>query len=384
MMMGLHFKGEVPFRTVYIHGLVRDEHGQKMSKAKGNVVDPLELIERYGCDALRFTLTALSAPAGRDVKLAESRIEGYRNFGTKLWNATRYALMNGAAPDPKFDPAKCRQPINRWIVGKLAETGRELDGAFRAYRFNDVADTLYHFTWGQFCDWYIEFTKPILDGEDEAAAAETRAAMAWVLGRLLHLLHPIMPFITEELWAHVGAGQGGALITAPWPGFDAALIDPEAEAEIDWAIRLIGEVRAVRAEMHVPPAAKVQLLIKDAGPATLARLEASREIVDRLARLNGIQIADGEVPKGAAQIVIDEATVFLPLAGVIDLAQEKARLAREIQKLEADIGKLDKKLANEQFLAKAPEEVVEEQRERRADLAEKRERLGAALARLGD
>jgi valyl-tRNA synthetase len=382
MMMGLHFKGEVPFHTVYIHGLVRDERGQKMSKAKGNVVDPLELIERYGCDALRFTLTALSAPAGRDVKLAESRIAGYRNFGTKLWNAARYALMNGAALDPAFDPATCRQPINRWIVGKLAETGQAIDEAFQAYRFNDIADLLYQFTWRQFCDWYIEFTKPILDGEDEAAAAETRAAMAWVLGRLLHLLHPVMPFITEELWEHVGAGTEGRLITASWPALDAGLIDAEAEVEIDWAIRLIGEVRAVRAEMNVPAAAKIGLLMKDAGPATLARLEAHRGIIGRLARLNGIEVAGAEVPKGAAQIVIDEATAILPLAGVIDVAQEKARLAREKDKLAAELAKLDKKLANQQFLAKAPEEVVEEQRERRAEQAEKSDRLAAALQRL--
>jgi valyl-tRNA synthetase len=382
MMMGLHFKGEVPFRTVYIHGLVRDEHGQKMSKAKGNVVDPLELIERYGCDALRFTLTALSAPAGRDVKLAASRIEGYRNFGTKLWNAARYALMNGAALDPAFDPARCRQPVNRWIVGKLAETGRALDEAYAAYRFNDIADLLYHFTWREFCDWYLEFTKPVLAGGDEAAAAETRAAMAWVLGRLLHLLHPVMPFITEELWEHVGAGTDGRLITAQWPAFDAALIDPEVEAEIDWAIRLIGDVRAVRAEMNVPAAAKIALLMKDAGPATLARLEAHREIIGRLARLNGIEVAGAEVPKDAAQIVIDEATAILPLAGVIDVAQEKARLEGAILKFEAEIAKLDKKLANAQFLAKAPEEVVEEQKERRAELAEKVARLRAALKRL--
>jgi valyl-tRNA synthetase len=378
MMMGLHFKGEVPFRTVYIHGLVRDEHGQKMSKAKGNVVDPLELIERYG----RFTLTALSAPAGRDVKLAESRIEGYRNFGTKLWNAARYALMNGAALDPAFDPAKCRQPVNRWIIGKLAETGQAIDEAFAAYRFNDIADLLYHFTWGQFCDWYIEFTKPILDGEDEAAAAETRAAMAWVLGRLLHLLHPVMPFITEELWEHVGAGAEGRLITAPWPAFEAALIDPEVEAEIDWAIRLIGEVRAVRAEMNVPAAAKIPLLMKDMAAESTARLEAHRGIISRLARLDGIQAAAAEVPKGAAQIVIDEATAILPLAGVIDVEQEKARLAREQDKLAAEIAKLDKKLANQQFLAKAPPEVVEEQRDRRAEQAEKSDRLTAALERL--
>jgi valyl-tRNA synthetase len=383
MMMGIHFMGEVPFRTVYIHGLVRDQHGQKMSKAKGNVVDPLELIESYGSDALRFTLAALTAPAGRDIKLAEPTIEGYRNFGTKLWNAARYALMNGAALDPAFDPAACTAPVNRWIVGKLAEAGREVGAAFEAYRFNDVASLIYQFTWGQFCDWYLEFTKPILAGEDEAAIAETRATTAWVLGRLLHLLHPLMPFLTEELWEQVRGNHNGQLITAEWPSFDETLVDPEAAAELDWTIRLIGELRAVRAEMNVPAASKLTLLMKDAGPETKRRLASQGEIIQRLARLERIDPDCAEVPEGAVQVVIDEATAVLPLAGVIDLDEEKARLGREQDKLTAEIAKLDKKLANEQFLAKAPEEVVEEQRTRRAEFAEKRERLGAALEQLG-
>jgi len=383
MMMGIHFMGEVPFRDVYIHGLVRDQHGQKMSKSKGNIVDPLELIDSYGCDSIRFTLAALTTPAGRDVKLAESTIEGYRNFGTKLWNAARYALMNGAAIDPKFDPAGCRQPVNRWIIGKLAETTRGLDEAFAAYRFNDVAALLYHFTWHQFCDWYIEFTKPILTGGDEAAIAETRAATGWVLGQLLRLLHPMMPFITEELWEQVGASQNELLIGAEWPSFAKDLADPEVEAEIDWTIRLISEVRTVRAEVNVPAAAKLTLLMKGADDRTRARLAAQGEIIERLARLERIDPDAKDVPKGAVQIVIDEATAFLPLADAIDLDQERARLKRDIGKLDGEIGKIDKKLANQQFLAKAPPEVVEEQKERRAELVEKRDHVAAAWERLG-
>ena len=288
-------------------------------------------------------------------------------------------MMNGALIDPKFDPAKCKQPINRWVVGKLAETARGLDEAFAAYRFNDVAALLYRFTWHQFCDWYIEFTKPILTGGDAAAIAETRAATGWVLGQLLRLLHPMMPFITEELWQQVGAGENEMLISAEWPSFAAELADPEVEAEIDWTIRLISEVRAVRAEVNVPAAAKLTLLMKGADDRTRSRLAAQREIIERLARLERIDPDAKAVPKGAVQIVIDEATVFLPLADAVDLDQERARLEREVAKLDGEIGKIDKKLANRQFLAKAPPEVVEEQRERRVELVEKRDRLIAAL-----
>ena len=380
MMMGLEFMGDVPFRTVYIHALVRDQHGQKMSKSKGNIIDPLELIDRYGCDALRFTLAALAVP-GNDVKLSESRVEGYRNFTTKLWNATRFCLMNGAKPDPDFDPAGCAQPINRWIVGKLAQVSKDLEQAMAEYRFHEAASALYHFTWHQFCDWYIEFCKPILDGEDEAAAAETRAAMAWVLGRLLHLLHPFTPFITEDLWQHLG-GEGDMLIESAWPALADALIDARAEAEVDWVVRLISEVRAVRAEMNVPPAAKTDLLLRDAGPDTRERLDLYKDVIKRLARLERLELLDGAVPSGALQIVIDEATAILPLAGVIDLGEEQARLKREIDKIQVDIAKVDKKLSNDQFLAKAPAEVVEDQKERRDEALRARDRLSAALERL--
>jgi valyl-tRNA synthetase len=381
IMMGLHFMGDVPFRTVYIHALVRDERGQKMSKSKGNIIDPLMLIDKFGCDALRLTLTALLAQ-GRDIKLSESRVEGYRNFATKLWNAARYCLMNGAELSDDFDPAACAQTVNRWIVGKVAETGRQIDHAMAAYRFNDAAGALYQFTWNIFCDWYLEFTKPILTGGgDEAAAIETRRTMGWALGQLLHLLHPIMPFITEELWEHVGKDGGGRLIGADWPAYGADLIDPEAAAEMDWVIHLITEIRAVRSELNVPPAAKIPLLIREAGPAAKTRLETHRDLIERLARIEGIK-AKGPAATGAVPVVLDDATLLLPLADVIDIAQERARLTREVDKAEGEIAKFDKKLSNQNFLAKAPEEVVEEQRERRGEAIALRDKLAAALERL--
>jgi len=381
MMMGLHFMGDVPFHTVYIHGLVRDQHGQKMSKSLGNSIDPLDIMDRFGCDALRFTWAALAAP-GQNVKISEGRVEGSRNFATKLWNAARFALMNGAAPDPGFDPAAAEQAINRWIIGKLAQTGRDLDEALAAYRFNDAASLLYQFTWHAFCDWYLEFAKPVLQGSDEAAAKETRAAMAWVLGRLLQLLHPFMPFITEELWDHLRDGTDDLLITSSWPEFGEGLVDPDCDAEIDWVVRLIGEVRAVRAEMNVPPKTRLDLLLKDAGGHVLDRAAAHGDLIRTLARLDRIEPLEGEVPEGSAQIVLDEATVILPLGNVIDLAQERARLNREKDRQEAEIAKLDKKLANQQFLAKAPPEVVSEQRERREEAAAARTKIAAALAQI--
>ncbi len=385
IMTGLHFMDKEPFHTVYIHALVRDAQGQKMSKSKGNIIDPLDLIDKFGADALRFTLTALAAP-GRDIQLSESRVEGYRNFVTKLWNAARYCLSNEAALEPHFDPKTCKLAVNRWIVGQLARTGHDVDTALAAYRFNDAANVLYHFTWGSFCDWYLEFTKPILTGGDAAAAAETRATIGWVLGQLLHLLHPIIPFVTEELWEHLGGAEKGRLITAPWPVYDDESIDTEAMAEMDWVIRLISEVRAVRAEMNVPAAAKIPLLLRDADAANVARLERHRGLIERLARLSSLDILDGAAPQGAqggaVQIVIDEATVLLPLAEVIDLDQELARLQREKDKAEGEIAKIDKKLANQQFLAKAPADVIETQHERRAESAQLRDRLAAALERM--
>ncbi len=380
MMMGLEFMGDVPFRTVYIHALVRDERGQKMSKSKGNIIDPLELIDGFGSDALRFTLASLAVP-GNDIKLSESRVEGSRNFATKLWNAARYCLMNGAEDGPRFDPASCRQPINRWIIGKLAQAASQLEQAMASYRFHDAAALLYHFTWNEFCDWYIEFSKPMLEGDDAEAAAETRAVMGWTLGRLLHLLHPFAPFVTEELWRQLGDGSA-QLMTSEWPELSDALVDAAAAAEIDWVVRLISEVRAVRSEMNVPAGARTDLLMRDAGADTARRLGLYGDVIKRLARIGGIETLDGAVPEGAIQIVIDEATAVLPLAGVIDVAAEQARLKREIDKVQGDIAKFDKKLTNEQFLAKAPPEVIEEQRERRDEGLRARERLSAALERL--
>jgi len=300
-MMGLHFMRDVPFRDVYIHALVRDEQGQKMSKSKGNVLDPLELIDQYGADALRFTLAALAAQ-GRDIKLSAGRIEGYRNFVTKLWNAARYAEMNAAGRiAAQFDPASCALTVNRWIVGELSGAVRAVDEALAEYKFNDAAGALYHFTWHNFCDWYLEFTKPILAGKDAAQAAEVRATTAWVLDRILHLLHPFMPFVTEELWA--ARGGNDLLMLRAWP--DASFIDTAAKQEMDWVVRLIATIRGVRSEMNVPPGAKIPLLLRDAGVDAQERLERHRDLILGLARLASAQATDAAVPKGAVQDVLD-------------------------------------------------------------------------------
>jgi valyl-tRNA synthetase len=386
MMMGLHFMDDVPFRTVYIHALVRDERGQKMSKSKGNIIDPLELIDAYGTDALRFTLTALAAQ-GRDIKLARNRVEGYRNFATKLWNAARYCQMNGCMSQPGFQPTGLKQTVNRWIVAGLVRATAAVTAALEAYKFNEAANALYQFTWGSFCDWYLEFTKPILTGGDAAAQAETRAVTAWVLDQLLVLLHPVMPYITEELWEQLApggsiAGRPGRLITTPWPTYGATLVDGEAEAEMDWVVRLITAVRAVRSEMNVPPASQCPLLIRDAGPAVAPRLAVHRDLILRLARLSSVDLHPGPAPTGSIQAVLDESTLILPLAGVIDLDQERARLTKEIDKLTVEMTKIDKKLGNAEFVAKAPDEVVEENRERRAEAAAAIDKLRHALGML--
>ena len=381
MMMGLHFMKEVPFRTVYIHALVRDEHGQKMSKSKGNVIDPLAISEKYGMDSLRFTLAALAAQ-GRDINLAESRIEGYRNFVTKLWNAARYCEMNECRTDPRFDPATCRLTVNRWIVGKTAEALAAMGDSLEAYRFNEAANAAYQFTWGTFCDWYLEFTKPILTGGNAEDAAETRAATAWALDRILMLLHPFMPFVTEELWEKLGAARDTKLIVAPWPAAGSIPRDGAAAAEMDWAVRLITQVRSIRSEMRVPAAAKVPLLLLNANATTLGRLANHNDLIVRLARLSSAQEVAGELPKGAIQDIVDEATIALPIADVIDVAAEKARLTKEIAKLDGELVRFDKKLGNAGFLAKAPAEVVEEERRRRDETAETHARLAQALGRL--
>ncbi|MBB4286719.1 valine--tRNA ligase [Roseospira goensis] len=382
MMMGHHFMGDVPFRDVYIHALVRDAKGQKMSKSKGNVIDPLDLIATYGTDALRFTLTAMAAQ-GRDIKMSESRVQGYRNFTTKLWNAARFCEMNGCIPRADYDPAAVTSTLNRWIVARTTATARAVGAAIEAYRFNEAAQVAYQFTWNTFCDWYLEFAKPVFNGEDTAAQAETRATAAWVLDRILTLLHPIMPYVTEELWDALSDSRPHPLIAAPWPEDRADLAAPAAEAEMDWLVGLITAIRSVRAEMNVPPGARLPVQIKDANATTQARLETHRALVATLARLDAVTLVDEAPTSGAAQVVVDEATVILPLADVIDLEAERKRLARDVAKQDGEITKLAKKLANEGFLAKAPAEVVAENRERLADLEATRDRLKEALARIG-
>jgi valyl-tRNA synthetase len=373
MMMGQHFMGETPFSTVYIHALVRDEHGQKMSKAKGNIVDPLDLIGKYGCDALRFTLAAFAAP-GRDVKLAEGRVEGYRNFATKLWNAARFCQVNECRLVPGFDPTACRQQVNRWAVGRVVSLIRRVDQALAEYKFNEAAHALYHGVWGEFCDWYLEFAKPIFSGADEAAKAETRAAVAWALGQLLHLLHPFMPFITEELWQHA-LGRDNPLIVAAWPDLPDGLIDGAATAELDGVIRLVSEIRALRSELNVSPGAEIEAWIRDAG----AWLGRHLDLVQRLAR---VVLRPSEPPKGVVQIVVDGATVMLSLAGHLDIGRESLRIQKEIDRCAAEASKAEKKLANADFTAKAPAEVVEALRERLGEDMAKRDKLLVALERL--
>ncbi len=379
MMMGLHFMDEVPFRTVYIHALVRDEKGQKMSKSKGNVIDPLDLIGEYGADAMRMTLAAFAAQ-GRDIKLSAERVEGYRNFATKLWNAARFCEHYECRPDPDFDPASCTQTVNRWIVGKVARAAGDVARGLDEYKFNEAAGAVYSFTWGTFCDWYLEFAKPVLQ-EGGGAAAETRKTAAWALDQLLHILHPFMPFITEELWDRLGDERPSMLIESPWPRFDGPA-DADADADMDWVARAITQIRSVRAEMNVPPKAEIPLVIRGGDDQARRRVDAHGALVTRLARLSGIGFSDGDVPPGSVQMVLDEATLVLPLAEIIDIGAEKARLEREIAGLDGEIGKFDKKLANEGFLAKAPAEVVEEQKERRAEAALNRDKIAEALERL--
>ena len=383
MMMGLHFMKEVPFHTTYIHALVRDEKGAKMSKSKGNVIDPLDLVDAYGADALRFTLAAMAA-MGRDIKLSKQRVEGYRNFGTKLWNASRFCEMNECIRGDGFDPSKVEQKVNRWIISEVSKARAGVESGIVEYRFNEAAAAIYSFIWHIFCDWYLEFIKPILNGDDLAAKTETRATAAWALDQCLILLHPFMPFITEELWQRLGE-QGpkreNMLILESWPDYPAGLEDPAAEQEMDWVIRIVSEIRSVRSEMNVPGGAKIPLVLKGASDQSVARLNDNMELIMRLARLASVKTAE-TIPDGAVQTVLDEAIILLPLADVIDLAQEQARLEKEIDKFAKEIGKIDGKLNNEKFMAKAPEHVVEEQRDRRANAEAAQTKLKEALSRL--
>ena len=383
MMMGLHFMDEAPFKRVIINGLVRDEKGQKMSKSKGNVIDPLVIIDELGADPLRFTMAILSGT--RDIKLSKERIEGYRNFGTKLWNAARFSQMNEAFRVEGFDPATVEQTINRWIRGELVKCERQVAEAIEGGRFDDAASSLYRFVWNVFCDWYVELSKPVLNGADEAAKAETRAMTAWTLDQTLKLLHPVMPFITEELWAELGKEGAprseATLISASWPRFGDAFIDPAAEAEIGWLVDLVTEVRQLRAEMNVPPGAKPPLAFVAPDAVTAARLERHKPLILTLARVSEVSSVE-TAPTGAVTFVTGGATAALSLSGIIDLTAERARLNKEIAGFDSDIGHFNKKLGNPNFVAKAAPAVIEEQRAKLAEAEEGKARLIAALARL--
>ena len=381
MMMGTHFLGDVPFRKVVIHNRVLDEAGAKMSKTKGNVVDPLTIIDVYGADALRFTL-ALAAGQNRDMRIGPARVEGGRNFGTKFWNASRFCEMNGCITVPGFDPAGVKLPVNQWIVAQTARTAGEITASLEALRFNDAASAAYHFVYDVFCDWYLEIAKPIFQQGAEDEKAETRATAAWVRDDILKLLHPFMPFITEELWARTSeTPRDTALIVAAWPDLSALPKFEEASRDMAWVIELVKGVRSIRAEMNVPPSAKPPLLLKDASAASQALLARNNAVILQLARVASAEPAD-TLPKGSAQVVIGEAVAGLPLGDVIDFAKERARLEKDLKKANDEIARFDAKLGNEQFVAKAPEEVLAEQREKRAEAAALALRLGEALARL--
>jgi valyl-tRNA synthetase len=382
MMMGLKFMHDVPFRTVYIHALVRDERGAKMSKSKGNVIDPLDLIREYGADALRFTLAAMAAQ-GRDIKLSPQRVEGYRNFATKLWNAARFAEMNGCVTVSNFDPSRVRETLNRWIAYEAQKATIEITTAIEAYKFNEAAAAAYRFAWNIFCDWYLELAKPVLAGTDQAAKTETRAMTAWVRDVILKLLHPFMPFLTEELWrltAEEGPPRDSLLTLAPWPHF-ARLEDYEAEAEIGWVIDLVTAVRSLRAEMNIMPGTTIPLVLVGVSAEADALAGRWAEVIKRLARLSSMAVA-ASVPEGAVQLVVRGETVALPLKGVIDFAVEQARLEKEIARAAADIARIDAKLNNPNFVARAAEDVVEQERERREEAEGRRAKISEALERL--
>ncbi len=388
MMMGLHFKKEVPFADVYIHALVRDEKGAKMSKSKGNVIDPLSLIDTYGADALRFTLAAMAAQ-GRDIKLSTNRVEGYRNFTTKIWNAARFAEMNSCSLKPDFKPQNLASTLNQWVVAEAAKTAREIGQAIEAYRFNDAANGAYRFVWNIFCDWYLELAKPVLQGEDGPEREETRATVAFVLDQIIMLLHPFMPFMSEELWAikaqegqgEEGKGRPAILALSRWP--DLSGMDyPQAEAEINWVVDVISEVRSVRSEMNVPATAQIPLVLVGAGEGVKALASRWASTLARMARVPEL-VFEAVAPVGSAQLIVQSTIMALPLAGTIDFDAERMRLTKEANTQRGEIAKIDAKLGNADFVRRAPEEVVEENRERRIETEARLEKILAALKRLG-
>jgi valyl-tRNA synthetase len=386
MMMGLHFMKdgagtpEIPFHDVYIHRLVRDASGAKMSKSKGNVVDPLGVIDQFGADALRFTLMRAVAP-GHDIRLGPQDVENNRNFATKLWNAARFVEFNGAKRVEGFDPKSAKETLNRWIAHETAKAAAEITRSIAAYAFSEAAGAAYRFVWNVYCDWYVELSKPLLTGPNGAAKDETRAMAAWALDEILKLLHPFMPFITEELWtvtAEQGPKRSQLLALSEWPKLDG-LADDKAEAEIGWVIDLITAIRSVRAEMNITAA--IPVVLAGASKETQSRAERWAEFIKRLARVSDISSA-AMAPKGSVQLVVRGEVAALPLIGVIDIAAERARLAKEMAKADADIVRVDAKLNNANFVARAPEEVVEEEKEKREEAVARKTKIAEALDRL--
>jgi valyl-tRNA synthetase len=370
-MQGLEFMGDVPWRTLYLHGLVRDAKGQKMSKSKGNTVDPLGLIDKYGADALRFTLAAMESQ-GRDIKLDEKRVEGYRNFATKLWNAARFLQMNGVGASDSVAAPAAELPVNRWIIGEVVDTLARLDAAFDELRFDEMADAIYHFVWGTFCDWYVELVKGAFDDE-------TKRVAAWAFDQILVMLHPFMPFVTEELWN--ANERPYDLIVAKWPE-PQAQSDPRAKAELDWLIELVSEIRSARTELNVPPSAKLNLFAGTASDDAADRLDRHHAMLTRLARLESIQLSNFD-GAGAAQIVAGGAAYSLPLEGVIDFEAERGRLTKALAAAEKERDSLAGRLSNPQFAERAKPEAVEKARSDHAEKSAEAERYRAALERLG-
>jgi valyl-tRNA synthetase len=408
MMMGFHFMKQAPFSTIYIHALVRDESGAKMSKSKGNVIDPLHLIDKYGADALRFTLAAMAAQ-GRDIKLSSQRVEGYRNFATKLWNACRFAEMNECVVPAQFNPTTAKETLNRWIVHETARATSEITAAIESYRFNDAAGEIYRFVWNVYCDWYLELAKPVMTGKDGLAKSETRAVVAWVRDEILKLLHPFMPFITEELWA-VTSARTQLLTLTPWPVkaeltapqqalLTAVACDPysaaeplanpskpyfrdeTAEAEIGWVVDLVTAIRSIRSEMNIPPATLTPLVLIGVSAKSKARAERWSDVVKRMSRLADISFAD-HAPAGAVQLLIRGEVAALPLKGIVDVAAQRTRLGKEIAKADADIMRVDLKLGNKSFLANAPEGIVDDEKEKREAAVARKTKFVEALERL--
>ncbi|MEY4953750.1 MAG: hypothetical protein RL299_2174, partial [Pseudomonadota bacterium] len=372
-MQGMHFMGEPPWKRLYLHGLVRAPDGQKMSKSKGNVVDPLGLIDQFGADALRFFMAAMESQ-GRDIKMDEKRVEGYRNFATKLWNAARFCQSNGIAASSSLAAPAAKSAVNRWIIGETVETLAALDQAMADLRFDAAANAIYHFVWDQFCDWYIELIKGSFDDE-------TKAVAGWVLDQILVMLHPFMPFVTEELWSKLGDRPGYPLITAKWPE-PGATVDAEAKAEVEWLIALVGNLRTAKNELGIAPGAKLDAFLPDPSNATRGIIERNPGAIERLARLNGIRFE--AAPAGAAmQIGAGDANLVVPLEGVIDIAAEKARLAKALEASTKEAKSLEGRLSNAAFVEKAKPEAVEKARADHAMHAAEAERLAAALARLG-